>query len=302
MYAFLGTCRQLSVAPEAAVTLLVGQAVREILLDLPHSHPDDVAAIKIAICTIITMQVGHVNWYSVQPAHFYPQVGFFAFLLGFFRLGFIDVVLSRALLRGFVTAIAVVITTEQLVPMFGLTALMHEVQPGSTFDKVLFLLEYVFTSANITTTVISFSALAVLVGIRLIKRVFQKYWWIYRLPEVLLVVVCFTSQCISTSERRRINFRTVLSEKFNWDKDGVEIMGAVPITSMKSFVQIPLQAENLKYLRRTTTTSMFGPRIFTFNYYLLLNSQVDRGRRLLGQYRSSEAKRFTVRLLHQPQS
>lgn len=37
------------------------------------------------------------------------QVGLISFLLGFFRLGFIDVVLSRALLRGFVTAVAVVI-------------------------------------------------------------------------------------------------------------------------------------------------------------------------------------------------
>ncbi|KAF7362409.1 Sulfate anion transporter [Mycena venus] len=223
VYAFLGTCRQLNVAPEAAISLLVGQAVGEIILDLPDPHSDDAAAIKIAISTIITM-----------------QVGLFAFLLGFFRLGFIDVVLSRALLRGFITAIAVVIMIEQLVPMFGLTALMHEVHPVSTFDKAVFLLEYVFTSANITTTVISFSALAVLVGIRIIKGAFQKYWWIYRLPEVLLVVV----------------FSTILSDEFNWDKDGVEILGAVPITSMKSFIQFPLQAANLKYLRRTTTTSM----------------------------------------------
>lgn len=33
-------------------------------------------------------------------------------MLGFVRLGFIDVILSRALLRGFVTAIAVVITMQ----------------------------------------------------------------------------------------------------------------------------------------------------------------------------------------------
>ncbi|EEB86905.1 hypothetical protein MPER_15979, partial [Moniliophthora perniciosa FA553] len=37
------------------------------------------------------------------------QVGLISFLLGFFRLGFIDVVFSRALLRGFVAAVAVVI-------------------------------------------------------------------------------------------------------------------------------------------------------------------------------------------------
>lgn len=37
------------------------------------------------------------------------KVGLFSLLLGLFRLGFIDVVLSRALLRGFVTAMAIVI-------------------------------------------------------------------------------------------------------------------------------------------------------------------------------------------------
>ncbi|KAJ7496666.1 sulfate anion transporter [Mycena latifolia] len=223
VYAFLGTCRQLNVAPEAAISLLVGQAVADILIDHPNPHSDEGAAIQIAISTIITM-----------------QVGLFSFLLGFFRLGFIDVVLSRALLRGFISAIAVVILTEQLVPMFGLTALMHQVHPESTFDKVLFLLEHVIPSANAKTTIVSFSALAVLVGLRMFKGVFQKYWWIYRLPEVLVVVI----------------FSTFLSDEFNWDQEGVEILGAVPITSMKSFVQIPLQAANLKYLRRTTSTSM----------------------------------------------
>ncbi|KAJ7750057.1 sulfate anion transporter [Mycena maculata] len=223
VYAFLGTCRQLNVAPEAAISLLVGQAVADILLDHPDPHSEEGNMIKIAISTIITM-----------------QVGLFSFLLGFFRLGFIDVVLSRALLRGFISAIAVVILTEQLVPMFGLTALLHQVHPESTFDKALFLLEYAFTDSNVRTTIVSFSALAVLVGLRVVKGAFQKYWWIYRVPEVLVVVI----------------LSTILCDQFNWDQEGVEILGAVPITSMKAFVQIPLRAANLKYLRRTTSTSM----------------------------------------------
>ncbi|KAJ7163472.1 sulfate anion transporter [Mycena crocata] len=224
VYAFLGTCRQLNVAPEAAISLLVGQAVADILLDHPDPHSEEGEAAKIAISTIITM-----------------QVGVFAFLLGFFRLGFIDVVLSRALLRGFISAIAVVILIEQLVPMFGLSALMHQFHPESTWDKALFLVEHIIPSASPTTTLVSFCALAVLVGLRVIKGAFQKYWWIYRLPEVLVVVI----------------LSTLLSENFRWDKDGVEILGAVQIGSMKAFVQVPfLQAANLKYLRRTTSTSM----------------------------------------------
>lgn len=138
-----------------------------------------------------------------------PQVGLFAFLLGFLRLGFLDVVLSRALLRGFVTAVAVVITvcvwflslllytpdvalSEQLIPMFGLAALEDQVRPETTLDKTLFLVEYVWTHSHRLTTLISFGVLFVLVFLRLFKESFKRTWWIYRLPEVLLVVIAST--------------------------------------------------------------------------------------------------------------
>ncbi|KAJ7154873.1 sulfate anion transporter, partial [Mycena crocata] len=223
VYAFLGTCRQLNVGPEAALSLLVGQAMSDILLDHPDPQSEEGETAKIAICTLITM-----------------QAGIFAFLLGFLRLGFLDVVLSRALLRGFVSAVAVVILIEQLIPMFGLSALMQQVHLESTWDKALFLVEHVIQNASATTTLISFSTLAVLVGFRVIKGAFQKYWWSHRVPEVLIVVI----------------ISTLLSQQFHWDKDGVEILGAVPLGSTKGFVQIPFQAANLKYLRRTTSTSI----------------------------------------------
>jgi len=46
------------------------------------------------------------------------QAGLLQFLLGFLRLGFIDVVLSRALLRGFITAVAVVIMMYNFIFLF----------------------------------------------------------------------------------------------------------------------------------------------------------------------------------------
>lgn len=57
VYAFLGTSRQLNVAPEAALSLLVGQAVSEVLHADPHSHPIDPDAVGMAVSTIITFQV-----------------------------------------------------------------------------------------------------------------------------------------------------------------------------------------------------------------------------------------------------
>ena len=60
MYAFLGTSRQLNVAPEAALSLLIGQAVAHALDGDPHTHPPNPEAVGIAIATITTFQVSAV--------------------------------------------------------------------------------------------------------------------------------------------------------------------------------------------------------------------------------------------------
>jgi MFS superfamily sulfate permease-like transporter len=141
-------------------------------------------------------------------------VGVISFLLGFFRLGFIDVVLSRALLGGFIAAVAVVImmyvlffalsllnsllmhlSSEQIIPMLGLTALQQTYHPATTFDKIGFLLEHSWEGINFKTAVISFGALFALVALRWLKGPFKNVWWIYRIPEVLVVVVLSTSEC-----------------------------------------------------------------------------------------------------------
>lgn len=107
------------------------------------------------------------------------------------------------------TAVAVVITVcvwffsitetridvarrEQLIPMFGLAALEDQVRPESTLDKILFLVEHVWTHSHKLTTLVSFGVLFVLIFLRLFKESFKRTWWIYRLPEVLLVVVAST--------------------------------------------------------------------------------------------------------------
>ena len=86
--------------------------------------------------------------------------------------------------------------SEQLIPMFGLSALEHVVQPKSTLEKLWFLLEHAFTRAHELTTLISFGALGVLVGFRAFKQAFKRYWFIYRLPEVFIVVVASTSASV----------------------------------------------------------------------------------------------------------
>lgn len=53
----LGSSKQLNVAPEAALSLLVGQAVTGALRSDPHHPPDDPEAVAAAITTMITLQV-----------------------------------------------------------------------------------------------------------------------------------------------------------------------------------------------------------------------------------------------------
>lgn len=85
---------------------------------------------------------------------------------------------------------------EQLIPMLGLVALQHKMNPHSTVEKAVFLFDNAVMHSHILTTVISFSALGILVVLRRLKGVFKNYWFIYRLPEVLVVVI--VSTCMSS--------------------------------------------------------------------------------------------------------
>ncbi|KAJ2918011.1 hypothetical protein MD484_g2366, partial [Candolleomyces efflorescens] len=223
VYAFLGTSRQLNVAPEAALSLLLGQAVQQIRHDMGQEIPEGFDPLGLAIASVITL-----------------QAGLFSFMLGFFRLGFIDVVLSRALLRGFITAVAVVILIEQLAPVFGLTKLMRAADPENTLQKLHFIVTHVWEHSNALTTTISALSLSSLVFLRWFKGHFQKTWWIYRLPEVLIVV----------------GLSTFLSGQFRWDKGGVDILGAVSVSTGGRPIEFPLGNNNWKFLHPTTSTAI----------------------------------------------
>ena len=57
VYALLGSSRQLNVAPEAALSLLVGQAVSNTLHSDPHDHPANPDAVGLAVASAIVIQV-----------------------------------------------------------------------------------------------------------------------------------------------------------------------------------------------------------------------------------------------------
>ncbi|QRW25335.1 sulfate anion transporter [Rhizoctonia solani] len=158
IYALFGSSRQLSVGPEAALSLLVGQAVTQVL------HGDPLP--KFPFCGTCCINDDH-----------FPRL---------LRLGFIDVVLSRALLRGFVTAVAVCRAVKR----------------------------------------------------RLAKR--EGWRWVKFIPEVFLAVVIATALC----------------DKFDWDLQGVDILGSASIKKGAKLFDFPVKHANLKFLKATTSTAV----------------------------------------------
>ena len=65
VYAFLGTSRQLNVAPEAATSLLLGQAISDVLHGLENGS--NMASLSLVIATAITLQVRRLLLKSNLP-------------------------------------------------------------------------------------------------------------------------------------------------------------------------------------------------------------------------------------------
>lgn len=94
------------------------------------------------------------------------MAGAVIFIAGLARLGFLDSVLSRPFLRGFISAIGFVIFVDQLIPELGLAKLADEVggvSHGSSIDKLTFLFRNIQHVSKITTAVsaVSFGAIMV---------------------------------------------------------------------------------------------------------------------------------------------
>jgi hypothetical protein len=151
IYALLGTCPQMIVGPEAPGSLLIGEIVRE-NIKKGTTHDND-GRRNAEIAGIVTCMAGA-----------------FILIAGFFRLGFLDNVLSRPFLRGFISAIGVVIFVDQLIPQMGLARLAaDQVSHGSCLDKVVFLFRNLGRAHGLTCAM-SFTAFFIIVFFRYVAN------------------------------------------------------------------------------------------------------------------------------------
>ncbi|TVY33897.1 putative sulfate transporter [Lachnellula subtilissima] len=206
IYAILGSCPQMVVGPEAAGSLLVGSVVRSSVDSGQTPENDDIMHARVA--GIVTGMAGAV-----------------IFIAGLTRLGFLDSVLSRPFLRGFISAIGFVIMVDQLVPELGLADLAEEarVAHGSSVDKLRFLFGNLHEISGKTAAVAG-----------------PRYPKVAYIPDRFCVVV----------------LSAILSWQYRWDQHGIEILGKVESSTGSPFpFHWPFQLDHMKHVREAMGTS-----------------------------------------------
>lgn len=223
IYALLGTCPQMVVGPEAAGSLLTGQVVRE-AINSGH-HPDKAGRKNAQVAGMVTGLAGAI-----------------ILAAGLCRLGFLDSVLSRPFLRGFISAIGVVIFVDQLIPEMGLdTAAAHSASGahGSSLDKIMFLFRHA-SEANKITCAVAFGAFAIVMVLREIKKRLQpRTPWVAYIPDRFIVVV----------------LSAVFTWNFDWHKQGLDILGNIKAKGAPFQAHFPFDSENFHHVNDAFSTS-----------------------------------------------
>lgn len=221
-YALLGSSPQMILGPEAPGSLLVGSVVKG-SVDLGRGDDDD-AVMQARICGVIAGTAGAT-----------------ILLAGLFRLGFLDSVLSKPFLRGFISAIGFVIFVEQLMPELGLSRLAADrVGHGSTVDKFSFIFSHL-ADIHVLTAVIALTSFVIVMTCREMKRKLQpRYPGVAYIPDRLAVVVLSAILCYS----------------LDWEEKGVDIMGDIKAASGHVFTfRWPFQLSYMTHIRDAMGTS-----------------------------------------------
>ncbi|KAH0848410.1 putative sulfate transporter [Fonsecaea pedrosoi] len=188
LYALIGSCPLMVVGPEAPGSLLVGTVVA--LSDRGKDGEED-QTINAQIAGTVTAFTGTV-----------------LFLTGLSRLGFVDSVLSRPFMRGFIGAVGLNVVIQQTITGLGLGAIAKEdptVSEGSPARKLLFIL----TSLNQThllTAAVSITSFTIVMSFLELRYPVVAY-----IPDRFVVVAAST-------------FLTWLC---GWHEHGLQVLGRI---------------------------------------------------------------------------
>lgn len=251
VYAVLGSSPLMVVGPEAAGSLLVGTVIRG-AINSGEATDDDAA--------MISQIVGVVTGLS----------GAMVLIGGITRLGFLDNILSRPFLRGFISAIGFMIFVDQLIPQLGLTSLakLSGSAHGSSVEKLGFLFRNL-SSAHGLTCAVAFGSFAVIMIFRYSYfLLFFKSVCSYRIGKLN-----FADTVLRRILKRRLEPRfpavvffpdrflvvflsAVLAWKLQWDKQGLDVLGSLKEEGNPTFAfRWPYKLSHMRHLPTAMSTS-----------------------------------------------
>ncbi|KAJ5723252.1 hypothetical protein N7488_001287 [Penicillium malachiteum] len=217
IYAILGSCPLLVLGPEAAGSLLTGAIVKASIL--PTDSPEDITVKSAMVIGISTAMTGTM-----------------ILIAGLSRLGFLDNMLSRPFLRGFITAIGFVIFVDQLIPELGLTSKASETgaSHGTTAAKLTFIIRNAGDCQLLTSLVSLTSFTSIMIFRTLKKYLTPRYPQLVYVPDRCLVVI----------------LSAILAWRLDWENKGLELLGHTEISASQLFTfQWPFQAKYMEYIR-----------------------------------------------------
>lgn len=237
VYAVFGSVPQMIVGPESAISLVVGQATEQFT-----AHNQDVDTITISM--MITFISGIV-----------------LLLLGTIRVGFLGNILSRALLRGFISSVGFVMIINSLISELRLTKILKEVEGHyhTPIGKILFLFRYASAHYHKPTSLLSAVSFLILITMRIAKKKFMKHQrWLIFVPEILIIVAASIYLSLKYDFKHRYNISTIGDFK----TDGFGIVGN-PLASENQWLFSPLLNAGLAvamlgFFESTTATKSLG--------------------------------------------
>lgn len=246
IYLILGSVPQMIVGPEAAILLIVGQAVEPILHHQKKSSHLD----PLLLVVTITFISG-------------------ATLLGFGlgRFGFLDNVLSGSLLKGFISGVGIIMMINSSVLMLGLDDLLKSIADDpsdmdfhSPFDKLRFLFEeyskYDPLTLKISTVAFLF-LIVVSVGKKAVtKAPFKHLEKLIFIPEILIMVIVTSWLCYVSS----------------WNEKNIAVIGKIKGDTDSFTMFNPFAATSFKLTKKLMTSSFLCAMLGFFESTTALKS------------------------------
>eukprot|EP00980_Cylindrotheca_fusiformis_P030104 scaffold24377_cov132-Cylindrotheca_fusiformis.AAC.2 len=187
-YALFGSSRQLAVGPVALISLMLNTGLTDLMMDVPRDDPTyDKQYQTLAIQTSFWVSVAYL-------------------IMGIFRLGFVTIFLSHAVISGFTTGAAVIIGMSQLKHIFG-----YDIENSKVLYELVGNLIDGIQDFNYKTFLLGAGSVLMLIAMKHYGKSVPKLKWMRPLGPLTVTVVSI-----------------ILTYALDLESEGIPIVGHIP--------------------------------------------------------------------------